>query len=151
MKKLLVLFSVLLATACSKKNEGLVFDKLLGTWRLSDSSQYEQWVKHMDGTFTSRMFALAGNDTNITEEVTIYEKDKNWHFKVKVRGQNKEEPVTFTSTTLNDSVVQFENPQHDFPRIIHYRALPGNKMLAFIAGTSDTIYFDFTKLPERER
>jgi hypothetical protein len=147
MKKLLIAFVVIGIYSCSTKKEDLVFNKLIGTWMLTDSSQFEQWQRNMDGSFRSRMFSIEGNDTAIAEEVSIYEADHKWHFKVSVKGQNKGEPVVFSSTKLTESSVQFENPEHDFPRLVNYEVLPDNKMRAFIASESDTIYFNFKKLP----
>jgi hypothetical protein len=146
MKKLLIGFVVIGIYSCSHKSKDLVFDKLIGTWMLTDSSQYEQWQRNMDGSFRSRMFSIEGNDTAIAEEVSIYEADQKWHFKVTVNGQNKGEPVVFSSTKLTESTVQFENPEHDFPKLVNYEVLPNNHMRAFIASSTDTIYFNFKKL-----
>ncbi|PND40115.1 hypothetical protein C1O66_01630 [Paucibacter aquatile] len=42
--------------------------------------------------------------------------------------------TTFTGTSVSETAVTFENPQHDFPQRISYRALPGDRLLARIEG-----------------
>ncbi len=42
--------------------------------------------------------------------------------------------ATFTGTSVSETAVTFENPQHDFPQRISYRALPGDRLLARIEG-----------------
>ncbi len=129
-----------------KENADLVFDKLLGTWKLSDEDQFEQWSKNNDGSYSSRVFAVAGKDTTMMEEIKVVSEAGKWNFITLVKGQNKGKTVTFTSSILQDTLVQFENPAHDFPRIINYRLPSENTMQAFIGGTTDTIYFNFSRV-----
>lgn len=42
--------------------------------------------------------------------------------------------ATFTATSVSEAAVTFENPQHDFPQRISYRARPGDRLLARIEG-----------------
>ena len=129
-----------------KEEPDLVFNKLIGTWKLSDEDQYEQWYKNIDGSYSSRSFAVTGKDTTIMEEVKIVPEGGKWNFITLVKGQNKGKAVTFTSSLLQDTLVQFENPAHDFPRIVNYRLASENIMQAFIGGTNDTIYFNFSRV-----
>ncbi len=150
-----VIFSgaLIFLMACSNKETGtaeadsnLIFDKLLGTWKLAEEDQFEQWSKNEDGSYSSRAFAVVGKDTTIMEEVKIVPEAGKWNFITQVKGQNKGKAVTFTSSLLQDTLVQFENPAHDFPRIINYRLASKNDMQAFIGGTTDTIYFNFSRV-----
>lgn len=46
--------------ACSggkQAESNLVFDKLIGTWKLGEEDQFEQWSKKEDGSYSSRTFA----------------------------------------------------------------------------------------------
>jgi hypothetical protein len=153
MKKILMIAAVLIGTfSCSEKNkknseEGVpVFDKLVGTWRLGEEEQFERWTGNEDGSYSSRMYSVAGTDTTILEDVKIVKDGDKWNFITLVKGQNKGKAITFTSTILKDTIVQFENPSHDFPRIINYRLESEHNMQAFIAGTNDTIYFNFSRV-----
>jgi hypothetical protein len=153
MKKLLMIASALIVCiGCSDKNnkdseEGApVLDRLIGTWRLAEEEQFELWTKNEDGSYTSRMYSVAGNDTTTLEEVKVVKDGDKWNFITLVKGQNNGKAVTFTSSILKDTIVQFENPSHDFPRIINYRIESDHNMQAFIAGTNDTIYFNFARV-----
>jgi hypothetical protein len=42
--------------------------------------------------------------------------------------------ATFVATALSADAVTFENPQHDFPQRVLYRALPGGRLAARIEG-----------------
>lgn len=132
-----------------KSEPDLVFNRLLGTWKLNDEEQFEQWSRNADGSYSSRVFSVSGKDTTMMEEVKIVPEDGKWNFITLVRGQNKGKTITFTSSMLLDSLVQFENPSHDFPRIINYRLPSLDNLQAFIAGTTDTIYFNFTRVTKK--
>jgi hypothetical protein len=149
-KNLAAIMLFVLASSCSNSNPKeetrFVFDKLAGTWKLAEEDQFEQWSKNEDGSYSSRSFAVSGKDTSIMEEVKIVPESGKWNFITLVKGQNKGKAVTFTSSILQDTLVQFENPAHDFPRIINYRLVSENNMQAFIGGTTDTIYFNFSRV-----
>ncbi len=153
MKKLVVIFiTVNLLCNCAGGNkqsdseEKTVFDKLIGTWQLAGEDQFEQWRKNPDGSYSSQAFSVMNNDTIIMEDVNIVNENGKWNFITLVKGQNKGKAVTFTSTILMDTLVQFENPAHDFPRMINYRLASPDNLQAFIGGATDTIYFNFTRL-----
>ncbi len=153
MVRYLAIFIVLIfVLSCSNQKEtpkeasNLIFDKLVGTWQLAGEDQFEQWRKNDDGSYSSRAFSVINNDTLTMEEVKIVSDAGKWNFITLVKGQNKGKAITFTSTVLQDTLVQFENPAHDFPRMINYRLATANNMQAFIGGTTDTIYFNFTRI-----
>jgi hypothetical protein len=153
MKKTLLITAILIsAFSCSDKNKknseegNTVFDRMVGTWRLGEEEQFERWSGNEDGSYSSRMYSVAGADTTILEDVKVVKDGDKWNFITLVKGQNKGKAITFTSTILKDTIVQFENPSHDFPRIINYRLESEHNMQAFIAGTSDTIYFNFSRV-----
>lgn len=151
-KSSIAILCMFLCIGCSNKMEtiaeepDMVFNKLLGTWKLDKEEQYEQWSKNNDGSYSARVFTVSGKDTTLMEEVKIVPEDGKWNFITLVKGQNKGKAVIFTSSVVKDSLVQFENPAHDFPRIINYRLPSLNNLVAFIGGTSDTIYFNFSKV-----
>lgn len=120
-------------------------ERFEGTWKLTTDNQYERWIMKEDGTFDVTVFAPAGQDSAVSEKVKIYRKGNDWCFETLVTGQNKGKSIVFTSTILNDSVVQFENPAHDFPTMINYRIMSDNHLRAFIAGKTDTIYFNYNR------
>ncbi len=150
-KIVLSLFVVVLMYSCSSnkdnsKSEELIFDKLIGTWQLAGEDQFEQWRKNPDGSYSSQAFSVTNKDTVVMEDVNIVNEQGKWNFITLVKGQNKGKAVTFTSTILEDTLVQFENPAHDFPRMVNYRLASQDNLQAFIGGATDTIYFNFTRL-----
>jgi len=47
---------------------------------------------------------------------------------------SRQKEATFTASIVTDGSVTFENPQHDFPQRITYKALPGDRLAARIEG-----------------
>ena len=47
---------------------------------------------------------------------------------------SRQKEATFTATSISESAVTFENPQHDFPQRISYRMLPGERLAARVEG-----------------
>jgi hypothetical protein len=45
-------------------------------------------------------------------------------------------PAEFTAASVSDTIVVFENPQHDFPRRIIYRKRGADSVIARIEGTT---------------
>lgn len=150
-RALVIILFLIFGMSCSNKSSetkeksNLIFDKMIGTWQLAGEDQYEQWSKNKDGSYSSRAFSVINKDTLIMEEVKITNDAGKWNFTTLVKGQNKGKAISFTSTVLQDTLVQFENPAHDFPRMINYRMASQNNMQAFIGGSTDTIYFNFTR------
>lgn len=129
----------------------LVFDKLVGLWKSEDGKSFEQWTKNDNGTFQSRGFSVKGADTSWNEQAAIYSENSNWVFENTVKDQNNGKAIKFTSTILTETIVQFSNPQHDFPTDINYTLSDGNTLNAFIVGPNakggkDTIPFNFTRI-----
>ena len=80
----LLIFSMLLScndsveTSESKKEDVLikenvlVFDKLLGTWKAVDGKSFERWSKNPDGSYASASYSLSGADTSWNEMAKIF-------------------------------------------------------------------------------
>ena len=162
-----VFISMISISACNDNNESLektskttapvpeikelVFDKLAGTWKSEDGKSFEQWTKKDDGTYQARAYSVKGADTSWNEQANIYRENENWVFENTVKGQNHDRAVRFTSTILNDTTVQFSNPQHDFPTDINYTVADANTLNAFIIGPNknggkDTIPYNFIRI-----
>jgi len=65
------------------------------------------------------------------EQLRIYERGGKLVFAANPSGQT---PSEFVSTTLSDSVVIFENPEHDFPQRIVYRRNGADSLAASVEG-----------------
>lgn len=129
----------------------LVFDKLLGTWQNPDDKSFERWTKNDNGTYLSVVFRLKRNDTLWEEHANIYPENNNWVYENAVKNQNQGKAIRFTSTLLNDSTVQFSNPEHDFPTDINYTVINNDSVHAFIIGPNnksgkDTISYNYSRV-----
>ena len=96
------------------------------------------------------VFTINGTDTAWKERAVVFGKNENWIFENVVSGQNEGQAVSFTSTLLDSSRVQFSNPAHDFPTDIHYTLVNDSILEAFIAGPNgkggkDTIPFNYKR------
>ncbi len=47
---------------------------------------------------------------------------------------SRQREATFTASSVSEGAVTFENPLHDFPQRISYKALPGDRLAARIEG-----------------
>lgn len=127
-----------------------VLDKLLGTWGNNDGKNFERWTKGSDGRYYSFVYSLNGTDTVVGEQAVVYKEDTNWVFENRVSGQNDGKLVKFVSAFVEDNAIEFRNPTHDFPNVIHY-SLPNNAQVhAFIVGNNDkggkdTIPFNYRR------
>ena len=85
---------------------------------------------------------LKGIDTTFVEKLKIILKDNAIYYVADVP-QNKE-PVLFKLTTQSETKLVFENPQHDFPKVITYEVLD-KKLKAVISGDGKAIEYWFER------
>ena len=129
----------------------LVFEKLVGIWANENGRSFEQWTKTKNGTYLSKVFSVKGTDTSWREEADVYPEGNNWVFENTVKNQNGGKPIKFISTILNKNVVQFSNPEHDFPTDVNYTIIDANTLRPFIIGPNkkggkDTIVFNYSRV-----
>lgn len=127
-----------------------VLDRLLGTWKSEDGKTFERWSKGRDN-YHSFVYTLNGTDTLVNEQAIVFKESGKWIFETTVNGQNQGKSVRFTASVVKDNVIQFSNPQHDFPTDINYTLSDSETVSAFIAGPNskggkDTIPFNFKRM-----
>ncbi len=118
---------------------------------MNDGKSFERWTKKDDGTYQSVAFSVKGNDTSWNEVANIYPENDQWVFENTVKGQNDGKAVKFISSLLDENMVQFSNPAHDFPTDVNYTVFGADAVNAFIVGTNnkggkDTIPFSYTRI-----
>lgn len=92
---------------------------LIGSWQDSvRPGQWEVWTKNEHGLY-GRGMAIKSNDTVIFEELSLIEDNGNLVYIASVKSNDR--PVRFEMTESSSNSAQFENPHHDFPKIIHYQ------------------------------
>jgi hypothetical protein len=110
---------------------------LLGSWHNTTTNldTQEHWEKVDATVFNAESFIIAQKDTIFYEHVNLVKTSKGWDYIVTVRNQNKEKPVTFSSTYIGSDLLVFENPKHDFPNRIEYKKIAEDSIVATIFST----------------
>lgn len=112
----------------------------LGEWANSspEGELTERWRKVNDSIYHGESyFVIAAKDTVFAETVSLEEANGKLAYVVTVPNQNDAKPVRFEMTSVNDSVVIFENPEHDFPNKIIYNKIGNDSLVAEISGMKD--------------
>lgn len=99
------------------------FDWLLGDWaRTNDAegqSTYEQWQKVEEHVYKGIGMTLESEQKVSEEQMQFIQENGDW--RLEVRLPNNPEPTIFKVTQLTENEFQAENPENDFPKIIHYK------------------------------
>ena len=137
----------------SQSPELLVLDRLLGTWQSEDGKIFERWSRNENGSFNTVVFSINGSDTSWNENGKIYREGESWIFENTVKGQNEGKAVKFTSVTMTEKSIHFNNPAHDFPTDINYSVPDSNTVNAYIVGPNekggkDTIPYNYRRFSE---
>ena len=107
---------------------------MVGTWKQQENEQtvsYESWEKESDLHFVGGACTIQNGDTVWKESLEIKIENNKAIYYASV--PENDGPVGFAMTTKENSRVDFENPEHDFPWKITYWT--GNDTLyARIAG-----------------
>lgn len=107
---------------------------LQGCWAMVNQERAveEQWMAPRGKTMIGSSRTVDGTNLVGYEFMMIREQGDRYAFEVRPSGKA---PIVFTSSTLTDSSVVFENPQQDFPQKIGYRRDGDNAMYAWIEGS----------------
>jgi hypothetical protein len=153
MKNTLISFGlVLVLAACNNANNSTPkepnspilnkidkVDWLLGTWEqnLENGTFSEDWRKKNDSTFLGKSWAVMNGDTVFSEKISLTQVSNNLYYTPSVKDQNEGKAIQFKLTSLSDSLLIFENPEHDFPQKISYRKVTQDSLMAEISGKVD--------------
>jgi len=107
---------------------------LAGCWAAEngEAGSGEQWMPLAGGT-------MLGTGRTVRNGKTV----EHEFLQIRVNAEGKpvyialpsgQREATFVASALSADAVTFENPQHDFPQRILYRALPGDRLHARIEG-----------------
>lgn len=155
MKKtlLITLLSIILMTSCKKESQIEVFgiktkkefnqlkkaNWFIGSWEnISKEATFKEiWKTENDSSFVGESFVIVEKDTVFYEKIDLFESNDSLFYKVSVKDQNKEKPVSFYLTKSDDKELTFENPKHDFPTKIVYTKITNDSLVAVIYGKKD--------------
>ena len=150
---LVLSFSVLFASCGSTSSENDVIqskiDKcswIVGEWQDTvNTYQWEVWERHGDSLSGFAAFIKSG-DTSIFERLTIKAVDSQLVYTALIMKNRK--AVSFSATKLDDNYMVFENPAHDFPKLITYLHTSTNEadyMLASVSANFKKLDFGMVK------
>jgi hypothetical protein len=92
----------------------------------------EQWMAPRGNTMMGMSRTVRGDSLIEYEQLRISERAGKAIYHALPSGQ---QPSEFTAASVSDSIVVFENPQHDFPQRIIYRKRGADSIIARIEGT----------------
>jgi len=105
---------------------------LAGCWSLSNGERTvdEQWMAPRAGSMQGMSRTVRAERLIAHEAVIVRERGELLDYEVSPSGQAT---TVFTSISIGDSSVVFENLQHEFPQRVAYRR-NGDQLLAWIEG-----------------
>ncbi len=111
---------------------------LAGTWLRQDNRQVgETWQWKSDSLLTARGFRLtAGGDTTITETVDLSFREGKLCYSPTVANQNDGKTIVFPMTAAEGNSWTFENPNHDYPKLIRYELRGLDTLVVTLGGGS---------------
>ena len=92
----------------------------------------EQWMTPRGNTMMGMSRTVRGDSVIEFEQLRISERAGKAVYHALPSGQ---QPSEFTAATVTDTMVAFENPQHDFPQRIIYRKRGTDSLIARVEGT----------------
>jgi hypothetical protein len=118
---------------------------LAGTWRGGDGpvSFEERWTPPAGGAMLAVSRTLKGDRMVAFEFLRIVERDGRLIY---IAQPNGRPPTEFTLTAITADSVTFENPMHDFPKMIRYTRRADGSLEARVSdGGQKAETFLFTK------
>lgn len=96
----------------------------------------EAWTMASDTEFVAHSSLVnKEGDTMMTENIRLVSDGQQLWYIPTVSNQNNGKPVRFKEKILTDTMVTFENPEHDFPQRIIYRHTSDTTIEAIIEGS----------------
>jgi len=109
---------------------------LMGRWENNspEGNASEIWTRENDSTYLGESYFVIGDDTVSKEKIQLTQRAGKVYYIPVMENQNGGKPVEFVLTSVSENYLAFENPQHDFPQKISYKALSRDSAIAEISG-----------------
>lgn len=121
---------------------------LLGTWQMAanDYKIVEHWQKINHTLFTGASYYILNNgDTPERETLKLLLNNDTLYYIPQVNNQNEGKEIPFREKSISANELSFENPLHDFPKLIRYRKLSDTSILAVVSAGQKSIEFNYTR------
>lgn len=133
--------ALIVLCACESRNPGDMekINWLLGTWasETPEGYVYETWSRNGETEFAGKSYSVNEQDTTVYETIRLVKEESGLSYIPTIKDENNGMPVRFACTTVSETRIVFENPQHDFPQIISYTLVNNDSLVAEIAGTPE--------------
>ncbi len=118
------------------KNSLEQFHWLLGKWKtkIKDGELKEIWSDRKNMLF-GNAFLRQNDRITFREKIALMYINDTLNYIVTF--EKRYDSTYFKATTINDSLLIFENPKNDFPKIIKYQRLEEDKIKATISGDNN--------------
>jgi uncharacterized protein YciI len=152
MKLTLTIFIHLLSLVATAQPNFPLF--LEGTWKMEDKEIYEHWDKLNNNTLKGISYSLDNGKISVIEYLDIYHTKKDIILSASVKNQNEGKSINF-KLTRNGNSFKFENPKHDFPKVVEYQILSDNEMFVQVSdgkekGFSYKMHKQVVKITEKD-
>ncbi len=141
LQKTTLLLLLIVLVSCKKtelveKDKIKTADWLIGNWegKTDQGVLTENWEIINDSTFSATSYFIKGKDTLHFETITLEQKAETLIYNALVKGQNNDKTIAFPSTILNEQLMVFENPTHDYPQKISYIMVSNDSIVAEVSG-----------------
>lgn len=96
-----------------------------------ESRSYEEWKVVNENLYEGSSKTIKNSEVIFSEQLIIENSPEGIFYIADV--EHNSAPAKFRMSSVSDSTVVFENPEHDFPKKITYQ-LEGGNLHAFIEG-----------------
>jgi Domain of unknown function (DUF6265) len=139
-KILLSIVTLTIITSCNDNYSKIEkANWFIGDWEnASDEGSFREiWTKTNDSVYSGISIVVIEQDTVFYENVSLEQKKDSVFYNVSVKGQNKDQAVSFYLTSSDNDKLVFENPNHDYPSKITYSKVSKDSIVAEIYGLKD--------------
>jgi hypothetical protein len=108
---------------------------LAGCWSMTRGNTVieEQWMAPAGSTMMGMGRTVQAGKLLEYELVVLRAQGDKLEYRAHPSGQAS---AVFTATVVSDTLLQFDNPQHDFPRLVAYRRIGTDSLRAWIAASA---------------
>jgi hypothetical protein len=123
---------------------------LAGCWEARSATRVvlEAWMRPEGGCMLGMSRTVRGDSLLEYELVLLRDEEGLLVYEAHPSGQS---PARFPATAISDTLLLFEDPQHDFPQRIAYRRASADSLVARVSGTIDgkerAVEFAYRRVP----
>lgn len=139
-------FLVVLLTVAISNAQSQFPDFLVGTWKVDDQEVYEHWDQIHKHALKGFSYRIQNGQVIPTEYLEVVQEEDDILYLATIPYANSGETIRFSQTQSGKRVV-FENPDHDFPRIITYETLsPSQIQVVLSDGENKQISYELIRV-----